>query len=133
MWRGVGRSLIDKTNRKVEGVKMTPIKNFIIGNGIGTFQLIFPLYRPSEYHHCGVSHNTLHAHNEYLEVLAEEGVLGILVYLWIFIAFFKGAAKVFAKLPATNDRQPKKRVRGQTREAEDRSKKEKGLSLRSFR
>ncbi|MBU1486728.1 tetratricopeptide repeat protein [bacterium] len=124
MWRGVGRSLIDKTNRKVEEVKMTPIKNFIIGNGIGTFQLLFPLYRPSEYHHCGVSHNTLHAHNEYLEVLAEEGVLGILVYLWIFIAFFKEAIKVFAKLPVTNDRQPKKgkrpgkRSRGQEQERE---------------
>lgn len=124
MWRDSYRAWTDKTDRKQEWVKISPIKNIIIGNGIGTFQLFFPLYRPGEYHHCGVSHNTLHAHNEYLEVLAEEGVLGIIVYLWIFIAFFKEASKAFGKSPTTNEELPKKgknsekRSRGQEQERE---------------
>ncbi|MBU1616094.1 tetratricopeptide repeat protein, partial [bacterium] len=107
MWRTSYRAWIDKTDRKLEWVKISPIKNIIIGNGIGTFQLFFPLYRPGEYHHCGVSHNTLHAHNEYLEVLSEEGILGILVYLWMFVAFFKETTKAFAKSPATDAQLPK--------------------------
>ncbi|MEW5766313.1 MAG: tetratricopeptide repeat protein [bacterium] len=80
MWRGV-----------LSAFKEHPI----IGHGIGTFQLIFPAHRPSEYHHRSVSHNTLHAHNEYLEYLAEEGILGFLSFLVIMGAYFYGAFGLF--------------------------------------
>lgn len=67
----------------------------IIGHGVGTFQLIFPAHRPPEYHHRGVSHNTLHAHNEYFEFLAEEGILGLLSFFVVMGAYFYGAFGLF--------------------------------------
>lgn len=36
----------------------------IVGKGIGTFQIALPFYRTPRYHHLGMSHNTLHVHNE---------------------------------------------------------------------
>lgn len=40
----------------------------------------------------------LHAHNTYLEVAAEMGIIGILTFLLIFVAFFKKAIRLI-KLP----------------------------------
>lgn len=50
------------------------------GWGPGSFQIIFPQYRNPMYSVLGVSHNTLHAHCEYLEILCDIGILGLLVW-----------------------------------------------------
>ncbi len=73
MWTGAGRMLRDAP---------------ILGQGQGTFQLTFPRYRPSNYHRSGVSHNTMHAHNEFMEWFAELGLLGITHFAWLFVAYF---------------------------------------------
>lgn len=59
-----------------------------LGQGLGTFQLAFPRFRPSYYHLWGVSHNTRHAHNEYLEVVAEQGILGNILFGWWWVVVF---------------------------------------------
>lgn len=60
--------------------------NPVFGLGPGSFQILFPQFRNPEYFTLGVSHNTLHAHCEYLEILVDIGIIGFL--LCITVAFF---------------------------------------------
>lgn len=70
MWTGSSRATIDQP---------------ITGHGHGTFQLVFPNYRPTFYHRFQVSHNTRHSHNEYLEVIMESGIVGLSLFLLLFV------------------------------------------------
>ncbi len=56
----------------------------LAGWGPGAFQIVFPPYRDPAYHLLGVSHNTLHAHCEYLEILVDIGIVGL--GLWAALA-----------------------------------------------
>lgn len=60
--------------------------NPVLGLGPGSFQILFPQFRNPEYFTLGVSHNTLHAHCEYLEILVDIGIVGFL--LCVTVAFF---------------------------------------------
>ena len=62
MWRGAWLMFLDHP---------------VIGVGPGCYTVRFPRYRNPEYERVGVTHNTLHAHNEILEVLADTGILGL--------------------------------------------------------
>ena len=58
----------------------------ILGTGLGTFQLVYP---PYETLYDGKIVN--HAHNDYLEALAETGILGGLCCAWfVGVLFFTG-------------------------------------------
>jgi O-antigen ligase/tetratricopeptide (TPR) repeat protein len=70
MWTGSTRAALDK-----------PLAGF----SHGSFQLSFPYYRPTFYHRFRVSHNTRHSHNEFLEVLMETGIVGLSLFLMIFV------------------------------------------------
>lgn len=59
--------------------------NPILGYGPGSFQIVFPQFRNPDYSLLGVSHNTLHAHCEYLEILGDTGIIGLL--LWAVAAY----------------------------------------------
>jgi len=68
----------------------------IIGGGLGNFQLIFPSKRPSYYHRSvwnspQVSHNTRHAHCEYMEHLMETGFAGLGLFLLILVTYVREA------------------------------------------
>jgi hypothetical protein len=53
----------------------------IFGTGLGTFQHIFPMYKPD-----GITMFYQHAHNDYLEVLFEQGAVGMfLLLLFLFV------------------------------------------------
>ena len=60
--------------------------NPVFGMGPGSFQILFPQFRNPEYSTLGVSHNTLHVHCEYLEILVDIGIIGLL--LCVTVAFF---------------------------------------------
>ncbi len=60
----------------------------VFGHGLGTFQLFFPQFRPSDYARKGVSHNTLHAHSEYLEIATEMGSIGLIAFLCLLFCYF---------------------------------------------
>ncbi|MEN8209599.1 MAG: O-antigen ligase family protein, partial [Candidatus Fermentibacteria bacterium] len=62
------------------------LSNPVLGYGPGSFQIVFPQFRNPDYFLLGVSHNTLHAHCEYLEILVDTGIIGLL--LWLSIAYF---------------------------------------------
>ncbi len=51
----------------------------VFGRGTGSFQSDFPEYRDPDFEQIGVSANTVHAHSEYLETLAENGLTGFLI------------------------------------------------------
>jgi len=55
-------------------------ENPVAGHGPGSFQIFFPRYRDPQYSILGVSHNTLHAHCEYLEILVELGIIGLILW-----------------------------------------------------
>jgi len=67
----------------------------VLGTGIGTFEKVIrlPKYElPSSY---PVPRNTmLHAHNTYLEIASEMGIIGLLAFLSIFAVFFFKAFKL---------------------------------------
>lgn len=52
----------------------------LLGWGPGSFQIVFPACRNPRYSILGVSHNTLHAHCEYLEILCDIGLLGLVLW-----------------------------------------------------
>lgn len=53
----------------------------LFGSGLGTYGKIAPK------HPLGPKH--LHAHNTYIEILAESGIVGFLTFLFVFSLFFK--------------------------------------------
>jgi O-antigen ligase len=50
------------------------------GWGPGSFQIIFPEYRDPTYNLQGVQHNTLQVHCEYLEILSDLGIIGLILW-----------------------------------------------------
>lgn len=56
-----------------------------IGTGIGSFWVIYPAFRRPPIFHIEGKHNTEtdHSEDEYLEVLFDEGILGMGIFLWL--------------------------------------------------
>ncbi|MCK5115322.1 MAG: O-antigen ligase family protein [Candidatus Aegiribacteria sp.] len=65
------------------------MNNPILGYGPGSFQIVFPQFRNPEYFLLGVSHNTLHAHCEYLEILGDTGIIGLLLWAAVGYSIFR--------------------------------------------
>jgi O-antigen ligase len=63
----------------------------VIGNGWGTFQSLLPAYRiePNGFYYT-------HAHNDYLEVLAEGGVVGFAIVVILLAMFARRLTEVLA-------------------------------------
>jgi len=72
-------------------IKASPV----FGSGLGTFQIVFPGFRYPGFESDIPYGNLLHAHNEYLEIWAEMGILGLALFLWLMIGFFRYAIKNF--------------------------------------
>jgi O-antigen ligase len=64
----------------------TFIKFLLVGGGPGAFYLMFPHYRHPDYNLYQISHITIFSHNQYLDLTAEEGILGFITFM-----FFLGA------------------------------------------
>ena len=61
----------------------------IFGYGLGSFQVQFPPNRPDDYMLNAVSHNTINAHNEYLQIGAETGIIGIILFFFLIFSYFQ--------------------------------------------
>ena len=69
----------------------------VFGTGIGTFQIVYPDKRPSNFRAAGATYNTLHAHCEPLEILTELGIVGLLCWGWLLFAFYRGVFRTLAR------------------------------------
>jgi len=69
----------------------------LFGQGVGSFQIRFPFYRPNDYRMHRVSHNTRHSHSEYLQLLGEMGIIGLAGFLAVVAATVKTAWGVFTR------------------------------------
>lgn len=75
----------------------------IFGHGVGTFEVSFPGYRPSFYKYkFGGIHTEPHAHSEYFEILAEQGIFGLAMFLWFIFIFFNSIFKTLKKIDEDN-------------------------------
>ena len=74
-----------------EGTSEMFLQKPILGWGSGSFQLLFPRFRASDFLVRGVSTNTVHAHSEPLEILAESGFIGFLLWSVLIVILLKQA------------------------------------------
>jgi O-antigen ligase len=67
----------------------------VAGIGPGQVKAAYPVYAPPE----AVRRHTSHLHNTPLQIAAERGVVGLALWLWIFVAFFVRAGRVLRRVP----------------------------------
>lgn len=67
----------------------------VFGHGLNTFMSVFEKYRPPDYREIVYAHNCL------LQMAAETGILGLLVFLWFCVSVF---IRVFSKFFGSSDR-----------------------------
>ncbi len=74
----------------------------VLGNGIGTFWVIYPAYRRPAIFHIEGKHNTEtdHAENEHLEVWMDEGIIGMGLWIWLILNIVFGVYKSLQILTA---------------------------------
>jgi len=65
------------------------VKDFwLTGSGLGSFQHVFPIYRS-----FGGVHFYTHAHNDYLQLLIELGLPGLVLVLWLIVSVWIAARR----------------------------------------
>ena len=75
----------------------------IIGQGIGTYKYHYLWYQgkffenPANQDRLNLAVWAREAHNEYVQILAEFGILGFIFWLWLLFTFFRGRYKSFKK------------------------------------
>ena len=73
----------------------------LMGVGPGQVKHVYPAtYVPPE----ALRRTTSHLHNTPLQIAAERGVVGLGLWLWIFVAWFRRAARAWRALPSVPDR-----------------------------
>jgi len=76
----------------------------LVGQGLGVFRIQFPRHRPVGFRAAGVTYNTLHAHSEYLETLAEQGVVGAAALALLIAVLFVVGLRALRRVQAGADR-----------------------------
>jgi O-antigen ligase len=62
--------------------------NPILGVGLGAYETAFPIYSESD-----GSLRVPQAHNEYLQMAADAGIVGVLIALWFIVAIFRTVSR----------------------------------------
>ncbi len=74
---------------------ISSVKNFFIGTGPETFPYEFQAFRPAYLNYSSEWEFILNKpHNYYLEILVEQGILGLVMYFWLVFYIFKRMPKI---------------------------------------
>jgi putative inorganic carbon (HCO3(-)) transporter len=68
----------------------------VTGIGPGHVKMVYPTAAPPE----AMRRHTSHLHDTPLQIAVERGIVGLALWLWIFVAFFVRAGRVLRRLPA---------------------------------
>ena len=79
----------------------------LLGHGWGNFEIIYPFHqgkylKMKEYSPLRTHANN--AHNEILEIASQTGIVGLGIYIWLFILFFKIGIESYRKLNIEYDK-----------------------------
>ncbi len=76
-----------------------------LGVGIGAFHIYFPRYASMELTSRIPQDKFIvnYAHNEFLQVLSETGILGLAIFIWLIYAFFRAGIKQLNSLSGENN------------------------------
>jgi len=89
---------IQKTGKRM-GIYLSTINmiktHFVFGVGPGNFKIFFDKYKTDELKNMRLKflRRVTHAHNEYLEILAENGIAGFIIYICILFLFTRTIIK----------------------------------------
>ncbi|GEM_PF-5989974 len=72
------------------------------GTGPGTFFIYYPRYQDRRAYATGIGQITDHAHNEFLEIASETGVIGLFLFVWLLFAAIRLALRIMRQ--ADDDR-----------------------------
>jgi putative inorganic carbon (hco3(-)) transporter len=99
-------SLRDDTTRDrlamLEAGRRLALEHPLTGVGPGQVKNLYPSVATAE----AMRHSTSHLHNTPLQILVERGVIGLAIWLWIFVAFLVRGTARLRRLPveASGDR-----------------------------
>ena len=97
--QGFSDSLTVRVNYWKAGFGM--LKDYpVLGSGLGTFGTIYAKYKLPQGEEVQL------AHNNYLQVWTEMGILGIVSFLWLWLIFLKQGWKLIRRLRITGYRLP---------------------------
>jgi len=78
----------------IEAIKKSPL----LGTGLDTFSITFRRHMSASYARSGgVLLHPGYAHNEFLQILLDMGIIGLSIYLWLLSVFFVTCAKVMKR------------------------------------
>lgn len=80
MWKGGGRIFLDHP---------------LTGAGIDNLAAIYPKYKDPEESRLRFTH----LHNNFVQIAAERGAIGLLAWLWIWLAYFRAIAQRLRRTP----------------------------------
>lgn len=83
-----------------EGAWHAFVASPVIGRGIGNFVEFYPAYRSPDYWMSRSEDLVPHAHNEFLEILSETGLVGILAFLWLLFVCFRSIRRSYSAATA---------------------------------
>ncbi len=79
--------------------------NPVRGVGLSNLEVVFPLYQSPFLENMTLKKNTrvVRAHNEYIQVLADLGIIGGIVFLWFLLNILRLMARTYRKARAWDD------------------------------
>lgn len=93
---------VQQSQRRVhmwEAALSTFKRHVLFGSGLGTYQIYMRSHPWSAAKHekAEAMVGSLHAHNEFLEILSDEGILGMAAFLWLLGAYGLAAVRVLRR------------------------------------
>ncbi len=78
----------------IQMIKASPI----IGHGANTFMKNYKKYKENPEYRNAVTADFMYAHDNFLQIAAELGLVGLGIFIWLLYELFKGCASIYKEL-----------------------------------